>query len=82
MTDIQLWTQALAELKMQMTRATYEHWFNRTTAKYDKGTDTLVITTRIDYIADWLTEKWTKPVKRLISGILGRDINIRFEGGR
>lgn len=78
MTDAQLWTQALAELRMQMTRATYEQWFNRTTAKYNKETDTLVITARLDYTAAWLTEKWTKPVKRLVSGILGRKINVEF----
>lgn len=82
MTDRQVWEQALAELRIQMTRVTYEHCFENSVAEYNNKTDTIVICVRDKNVSDWLAWKWTKPVKRLVSGILGREINIIFEGGK
>lgn len=78
MTDRQLWEQALAELRMQMTKTTWHKWFYRSTAQYQKEDDVLIIDVHLEYQLDRLRCKWTQPVKRLVSGILGREINVEF----
>lgn len=81
MTDIQqAWSSVLAQLQMDMPRASYETWVLGTQALELKN-DVLLITTRNAYARDWLESRLTSTVQRLLVGVLNRSVSVKFVVG-
>lgn len=72
-----LWKDALAELKMQMTRATFTTWLQGTTAALDG--DTLTVHVRNVHAIDWLENRLHDLIQRTVNALAGRPLTIHYE---
>lgn len=71
------WQSALGQLQMELPRATFDTWLRDTQLlAYEDGC--YVIGVRNAYARDWLTERLTSTAKRVLAGISGRSVEIRF----
>lgn len=72
-----VWGDALVELRMQMTQATFDTWLHgsEVVGVHD---GTLVVRVRDEYAVDWLQGRWIKPILRTLSGVVGRPVEVRF----
>lgn len=81
MTDLQqAWSSVLAQLQLDMPRASYETWVLGTQA-LELENDVLLVSTRNAYARDWLESRLTSTVQRLLVGILNRSISVKFVVG-
>ena len=74
----QVWREALHELEMQMTRATFDTWL-RGSRVVGVEENALTVEVRDIYAAEWLQARLSTPIHRTVAGIVGRAIDIRFE---
>jgi hypothetical protein len=74
----EVWSRVLEELRMQMTRATYDTWLGGSEAVY-LGEDDLTVRVRDEYAVEWLRTRLIGPIERTVVGIVGRPMGIRFE---
>jgi hypothetical protein len=74
-----VWSQALEELRLQMTRATFDTWLGGTCVV---GVEEGEITVRVrdPYAAEWLAARWCMPIQRTVSGIAGQVVVVQFVG--
>jgi hypothetical protein len=73
-----VWQQALQELEMQMTRATFSQWLRGTwVGLSSKGR--LVVYARDEYAVDWLRARLCLPIQRTVNGIVGREVPVEFQ---
>lgn len=72
-----LWRDALKELELQMTKATYNTWLRDTTAL--ETDDGLVVLARNEYGVDWLTNRLHSPIQRIVDQLAGRPLPVRYE---
>ena len=73
----QIWQTALGELQLQLTGATYNTWLGRTSLlAYEDGT--FIIGVHNGYAKDWLENRLLSMVKRTLTGIIGRSVEVRF----
>ncbi len=73
----QVWSAALGELQLQMTRATFDTWLKSTYGvAYEDGT--LVVATHNAYAKDWLENQLLTTIKRTVGRIVGRSVELRF----
>lgn len=72
-----VWADALVELRMQMTRATFDTWLqgSEVIAVQD---GTLAVRVRDAYAVDWLRSRWLKPIRRTLSGVAGVPVDVQF----
>ena len=78
MTDTQqAWSSVLAQLQMDMPRASFETWVLGTEA-LALDNDVLTVSTRNEYARDWLESRLTSTVQRLLVGILNRSVSVQF----
>jgi hypothetical protein len=81
MSDLQqAWSSVLAQLQLDMPRASYETWVLGTQALELKD-DVLLVSTRNAYARDWLESRLTSTVQRLLIGILNRSVSVKFVVG-
>jgi len=81
MSDLQqAWSSVLAQLQLDMPRASYETWVLGTQALELKN-DVLLVSTRNAYARDWLESRLTSTVQRLLVGILNRSVSVKFVVG-
>ncbi len=72
------WQAVLGQLQLEMPRASFETWVRDTQAiRYDGNT--LTIGTANQYAADWLENRLTSTVERLLIGILNQKVQVQFE---
>jgi len=77
MKPAQIWQTALGELQLQLTGATYNTWLGRTSLiAYEDGT--FIIGVHNGYAKDWLENRLLSMVKRTLTGIIGRSVEVRF----
>ncbi|HEY44335.1 MAG TPA: chromosomal replication initiator protein DnaA [Anaerolineae bacterium] len=77
MNSEQLWQAALGQLQMEMPRAVFDTWVRDTELlTYEDGA--FVIGVHNAYARDWLEDRLLSTVKRVLTGILGRTVEIRF----
>ncbi len=77
MNSEQLWQAALGQLQMEMPRAAFDTWVRDTELlTYEDGA--FVIGVRNAYARDWLEDRLLSTVKRVLTGILGRTVEVRF----
>lgn len=73
----QIWQAALGELQLQMTKPTFDTWLKNTRAvSYEDGT--LVVEVHNAYAKDWLENRLMTIIKRTLSRIVERTVEIRF----
>jgi hypothetical protein len=83
-TDVRgAWAQLLTEMRMQMTRVTFDTWLVGTEVTGVRD-DLVSVLVRDRYAAEWLQARWEGPIERTLSGILGCPVSVRFlsRGGR
>ncbi len=71
------WQAALGQLQMEMPRAAYDTWVRDAEyLTYEDGT--FVIGVKNAYARDWLQDRLLATVKRTLTGIVGRTVDVRF----
>jgi len=74
----QVWQALLEEIRMCMTRATYDRWL-RDSVVIAVSARGLIVQVRDGYAVDWLQARWQGPIKRVLTGILGgSDLGIEY----
>jgi chromosomal replication initiator protein len=73
----QSWQAALGQLQMEMPRATFDTWV-RDAELLACEDGTFIVGVQNAYARDWLESRLTGSVKRVLSGIVGRSVEIRF----
>jgi chromosomal replication initiator protein len=73
----QLWQAALGQLQMEMPRATFDTWV-RDAELLTHEDGTFVIGVQNAYARDWLEDRLLSTVKRVLTGIVGRTVELRF----
>jgi chromosomal replication initiator protein len=72
-----VWQAALGELELQMTKATFDTWVKQTRAlAYEDGA--FFIGVQNGYAKDWLENRLLSIIKRTLSGILKRSVEVTF----
>jgi len=73
----QLWQQALGELELQMTRATFDTWLRNSRAM-DIEEGVLVISVKNQYAVEWLTRRLYPTIQRTLQRITQKPQECRF----
>ncbi|CAG0928781.1 Chromosomal replication initiator protein DnaA [Thermoflexales bacterium] len=73
----EIWQAALGELQLEMTRATFETWVKPTSMmSYEDGRFAIAVPNA--YAQEWLQNRLQSTVKRVLTGITGRSIEVKF----
>lgn len=73
----QYWEAALGQLQLEMPRASYDTWVRDSELMaYEDGT--FVIGVQNGYARDWLQERLYGTVQKVLTGITGRSVEVRF----
>lgn len=73
----QVWQDALVQLQLQMTRATFDTWL-KDTRIVSQTHNKLVVGTKNSYAKDWLENRLVTTITRTVSNLLGRSVDIQF----
>jgi chromosomal replication initiator protein len=77
----QAWQAALGQLQMEMNKATFDTWVRDARfLSYDNGT--FVIGVANGYARDWLEDRLTGLSRKILTGIWGQPVEVRFEVGK
>ncbi len=72
-----LWQSALGQLQMEMPRASYDTWVrDAELVAYEDGS--FIIGVHNVYAREWLEDRLLSTVKRILAGIMGRTVEVRF----
>jgi len=73
----EIWQAALGELQLEMTRATFETWVKPTSLmSYEDGRFAVAVPNA--YAQEWLQNRLLSTVKRVLTGITGRSVEVKF----
>ncbi len=73
----EIWQAALGELQLEMTRATFETWVKPTSLmSYEDGRFAIAVPNA--YAQEWLQNRLQSTVKRVLTGITGRSVEVKF----
>jgi len=73
----EIWQAALGELQLEMTRATFETWVKPTSLlSYEDGHFAVAVPNA--YAQEWLQNRLLSTVKRVLTGIAGRSVEVKF----
>lgn len=73
----QVWQAALGELQLQLTKSTFDTWLRDTNLiAHEDGI--FIIGVENAYGKDWLENRLLSTVKRTLTGITGRAVEVRF----
>jgi chromosomal replication initiation ATPase DnaA len=67
----------LGELQLQMTKPTFDTWL-KPSQVIGYEDDTFIVSVETPSIKDWLERKLLSSIKRSLSGILGRPVEVKF----
>jgi chromosomal replication initiator protein len=73
----QHWQAALGQLQMELPRGAFDTWV-RDAEFLTYEDSTFVIGVRNAYARDWLEDRLLATAKRVLTGILGRTVDVRF----
>jgi chromosomal replication initiator protein len=73
----QLWTAALGELQVGLSRAQYDTWFKDTQVVSEED-DVFVIGVPNAFAREWLEKKFRTEVRGALQHLLGRTVDVRF----
>ena len=73
----QAWRMVLDQLQMEMSKASYDTWVRDTEfVAFEDGT--LTVGTANTYASEWLTDRLTSTVNRMLTGILDQPVTVQF----
>lgn len=73
----QAWQAAIGQLQIEMPRAAFETWVRETEfLAYEDGC--FIIGAPNAYACDWLQSRLTSAASRLLTGLMGRSVQVRF----
>lgn len=73
----EIWQTALGQLQMQMTRATFDTWVKHSRGlAYEDGL--FVVGVPSGYAKDWLENRLHTTIKRTLTSVLGRSVEVRY----
>jgi len=73
----QVWQATLGQLQMEMPRATFDTWVRDVDLlAYEDGS--FILGVQNAYARDWLENRLLATVKRVLTGIVGRTVEVRF----
>jgi hypothetical protein len=75
----EVWQHALNELRLQMTRATFDTWLGGSQVNRVSEEGHMVVRVRDGYAVEWLRTRWSTPIRRTVRGITGQPVEIEFE---
>jgi chromosomal replication initiator protein len=73
----QLWTAALGELQVGLSRANYETWFKETQVISEED-DVFLVGVPNAFAREWLENKYRPQVREALQHLLGRTVEVRF----
>src|SRR5256886_7308336 len=73
----QLWTAALGELQVGLSRAQYDTWFKDTQVISEED-DVVLIGVPNAFAREWLDSKFRPQVRAALQHLLGRTVDVRF----
>ncbi|MEK7861802.1 MAG: chromosomal replication initiator protein DnaA, partial [Chloroflexota bacterium] len=73
----QLWSAALGELQLTLSKANYETWF-KDTAIVSEEDDVFMIGVPNAFAREWLENKYRTQVRETLKGLLSRTVDVRF----
>jgi chromosomal replication initiator protein len=77
----QAWQAALGHLQLEMNKATFDTWVREARfLSYSEGV--FVISVSNGYTRDWLEDRLTGLARKVLTGIWGQPIEVRFEVGK
>jgi len=72
-----IWQATLGELQLQMTKATFDTWLKNTSLiSYEDGT--FIVGVHNTYAKEWLENRLLSTIKRALTGIVGRSVEVKF----
>lgn len=76
----ELWQQALGDLRLQMTQATFDTWLRGSRAAgQDNGTLTIHVSNA--YAVDWLSTRLAPLIERTVTRLAGEPLSVEFTIG-
>jgi chromosomal replication initiation ATPase DnaA len=73
-----IWNEAKAQLKLSMTKATFDTWLaNSCGLSFDDHV--LVVGVSNPYAQDWCTSRLMKIVERAVEAVMGEKVEVRFK---
>ena len=73
----QVWQAVLGELQLQMSKPTFDTWVRSTKVwSYEDGH--FIVAAPSAYNKDWLETKLSSSIKRSLTGIMGRSVDVTF----
>jgi len=73
----QAWQAALGELQLQLTKPTFDTWVKNTyVISWEDGT--FLVGVHNGYAKDWLENRLLTTMKRTLSSIVGKTVEIKF----
>jgi len=72
-----IWQSALEQLQLQVSKANYETWLSDTRG-VEFSQDTFVVAVPSIFVAEWLRERLYSLIKRTLSNIIGRTVEVQF----
>jgi chromosomal replication initiator protein len=73
----QAWQAAIGQLQMEMPKAAFDTWVRNTEfVSYEDGC--FIIGVQNAYARDWLENRLASTVKRILTGIMNRTVEVRF----
>lgn len=73
----QAWQAALGQLQMDMQKASFDTWVrDAEMVSYEDGV--FIVGVRNAYARDWLADRLSSTVARILTGIMGRSVEVRF----
>ncbi len=77
----QAWQAALGQLQMEMNKATFDTWVRGTRfLSYENGTFTIGVEN--GYARDWLEDRLTGLARKILTGVWGQPVEVKFEIGK
>ena len=73
-----VWDTALGQLQLQVTRPNYDTWL-KDTVGLTANNGSFVIGTPSDFVSEWLSAKMGPVIAKTVGGILGQEVNLRFQ---
>ena len=77
MTPDQAWQAALGQLQLEMPKAAFDTWV-RDCAFISFNGDDFIIGVHNAYARDWLTDRLTSTIQKLLAGIMNQTVTIQF----
>lgn len=80
MTAHDAWEAALGELQLQISKANFNTWL-RPTRGLSYSNEVFLIGVPNSFVGEWLDKRWHLLIKKTLTSILARDVQIKFQVG-